>query len=305
MTGHKKRIRHNIEEGFHRRGRRGAQRCGGEGSGNRGHKMHRIHEKEISSWFVVFVPYVAIPLFLGGLCVLASCAGTPEMKDRPPKELYEEAVGHMEGTKFWFFPPLPDYERALENFKQVVDDYPYSEYASLSRLMIGDVYFKDKKFAESVVAYEEFVRMHPSHPKVPYAAFRIGRSYEEEVLSHDRDQTATLNAIDQYESVARQYPETEYAAQSREKLDSLESKAARHEMYVARFYMKRGQYRAAIYRLVQAEKKFPDYLDRSETVELLREAQERVRELEARGQLQEGILPPQADAQPDGASDGE
>lgn len=229
-----------------------------------------------------------------GMLMAVSCAETQEKKEKTAQELYDEAMRWVEGTKLWFLPALPDYERALDNFKRIVDDYPYSEYASLSRLMIGEVYFKDRKFSEAVVGYEEFIRMHPSHPKVPHAAFMIGRSHEEDMLSLDRDPTATLNAIDQYRHVVQQYGQSEFAAQAAERLGKLRKKAADYELYVAKFYLRRGEYRAALYRLGQLIADYPDQIDRALIEDLNSKARAGVASLEARGKLGEGVLPPEA-----------
>ncbi|MBI2059086.1 MAG: outer membrane protein assembly factor BamD [Nitrospirae bacterium] len=228
-----------------------------------------------------------------GAALGLSCAATQEKKEKTAQELYDEAMRWVEGTKLWFLPALPDYERALDNFKRIVDDYPYSEYASLSRLMIGEVYFKDRKFSEAVVGYEEFIRMHPSHPKVPHAAFMIGRSYEEDMLSMDRDPTATLNAIDQYRHVVQQYGASEFAGQASERLGKLRKRAAEYELYVAKFYLRRGEYRAALYRLDQLAADYSDQMDRPEIDNLISKARAGVASLEARGKLGEGILPPE------------
>lgn len=226
------------------------------------------------------------------LVTVAACAGTQEKPDRPPEELYAQAMKHVEGTKLWFLPALPDYERALDLFKQVVDDYPYSEYAALSRLMIGEVQFKDHKYLEAVVGYEDFIRMHPSHPKVSYAAHQIGRCYEEEMLSKDRDQTSTLNAIDQYRKVVDQYPNTEYAAEASKKLEGLRQRAADHELYVAEFYMRRGEYRAALFRLHGLKAEYSDRIPAERIEAMIEKAKKGLTALEAEGEAREGTLPP-------------
>ena len=67
------------------------------------------------------------------------------------------------------------YERALLNFRrgdclnaeptfrEIRREFPYSRFAALSELRIGDCQFKNEAYPESIQTYRQFVRIRPSH----------------------------------------------------------------------------------------------------------------------------------------------
>ncbi len=65
-----------------------------------------------------------------------------------------------------------DYEKAAETFQQIKDRFPYSRYALLADLRVGDAYLKSKRYEEALLAYDDFIRLHPKNEAVPYAISR-------------------------------------------------------------------------------------------------------------------------------------
>ncbi|MEM9731773.1 MAG: outer membrane protein assembly factor BamD, partial [Myxococcota bacterium] len=80
------------------------------------------------------------------------------------------------------------YERALLDFRrgdclaaeplfrEIRREFPYSRFAALSELRIGDCQFKAEKYPESIQTFRQFVRIRPSHKEIPYARFRIAEA---------------------------------------------------------------------------------------------------------------------------------
>ena len=53
-----------------------------------------------------------------------------------------------------------DYSRANEKFEKLKDWFPFSKYAILAELKIGDAHYKLGQYEEAVFAYEEFEKLH-------------------------------------------------------------------------------------------------------------------------------------------------
>lgn len=142
-------------------------------------------------------------------------------------------------------------------FRRIRREYPYSRYAALAELRIADCHVLESQYTEAVRAYRSFVRHRPAHPDVPYAQFKIAEAYFRQIpgdffLSpppHERDQGATRNALRQLRRFILDYPEDERIPRAREMVVESLAGLARHELYVAQFYLSRDRSRAAVLRL--------------------------------------------------------
>jgi outer membrane protein assembly factor BamD len=67
--------------------------------------------------------------------------------------------------------------------------------------------------------------------------------------SEERDQAAVVDAYKELKSFISEYPEAKQAKRMRELLANVTSRLVRHELYVARFYLKKDNYDAAVARI--------------------------------------------------------
>ena len=159
--------------------------------------------------------------------------GMQEKKDQNP----------MEATRF---------------FEYVRNNFPYSQYASLSQLAIADMAFERDDWTVAATQYQDFVKSHPSHPKADYAAYRVGLAYFNDKASdvfilppsHEKDQAPVRQALEALNRFVTNYPKSEYVPKARAIISDCRELLARHEQYVADFYSKREQWRGAAGRYV-------------------------------------------------------
>ncbi|MEL6178901.1 MAG: outer membrane protein assembly factor BamD [Myxococcota bacterium] len=158
-----------------------------------------------------------------------------------------------------------DYLEALKRFSFVRTKFSYSKYAALASLRIGDVYFEQDKMPEAIEAYQRFVQLHPTHPDVPYARYRSGLAYYEQLPgdwffmppAYEKDLATTEDAEKALKRFLDLHPNSEYAEDMAEKLQTVRQRLADHEFYVATFYLKREEPRAAARRLNSLVNRFP------------------------------------------------
>lgn len=186
------------------------------------------------------------------LLVLAACGGnqTPRALSygENARRSYENAARAFEDRDCLTADPL---------FRRIRREYPYSRYAALSELRIADCHLLQDQYAQAIRAYRSFIRARPAHPEVPYASFKIAEAYHRQVPSDfflspppwERDQSPTRNALRQLRRFILDYPESEYVDEAREMVREALTLLARHELYVAEFYLGRDQPRAAVGRL--------------------------------------------------------
>src|SRR6478672_10002551 len=100
-------------------------------------------------------------LFIAAGLGLASCAhGLGRAKPQNAEALYAQGVEDME---------VGLYPEALKELGEVKTKYPYSRFAALADLRIADTHFRRGKYLESIDAYRNFLKFHPSHDDAAYA----------------------------------------------------------------------------------------------------------------------------------------
>ncbi|MBN1946548.1 MAG: tetratricopeptide repeat protein [Bradymonadales bacterium] len=146
-----------------------------------------------------------------------------------------------------------DYTVALARFREVRDGFELSPYAILAELRLADTYFEQGTTLQAAEAYRQFIQLHPSHDAVPYARFRIGMSYFEDMPSsffllppsYERELGSTRLAHDMIGEFIARYRDSEddevqsYIRQAQEAYVETSDRLAGYELYVAEFYLKR------------------------------------------------------------------
>ena len=199
-------------------------------------------EKKITRWLGRLV--------CGGclLGIVAGCASSREAESNP-QTLYESAMQLYNRKK---------YERAADAFRKLKEEFPLSSVTPLAELRTADAVYSTESYAEAIVLYEEFKKLHPIHPEVAYATYQIGMCHFKQMLSMDRDQTATEKAIEQFRYLIENFPKSSYAADARAKLKACQRRLAEHEFYVGNFYYRTKKYKAALGRFQGILKNYPD-----------------------------------------------
>jgi outer membrane protein assembly factor BamD len=147
-------------------------------------------------------------------------------------------------------------EIAIEKFKRVEKDYSYTEWAPKSVLMIAYIYYESNRCLDALSTIERYIKYYPNSPERVYAEYLKGMCYFEEINEFSKDQEKTSKAVDQFKFLIKTYPETEYANDSRFKLDLLNDLLAGKEIYVARYYMSKKKWAAALNRLTEIVDKY-------------------------------------------------
>jgi outer membrane protein assembly factor BamD len=179
------------------------------------------------------------------------------------------------------------YEAAMEEFtahnwlestakmREIKRKYSYSKYARLAELRIADADFMQEKYADAIREYRQFVHDHRSDPdEVSYARSKIAESEFSQIsdsiilaAGEERDQAVVYDAYKELRGYLHDYPDAKESKRMRELLADVTARLVRHELYVARFYLQRDNYEAAVLRIQYALRNFAPGLDTSKTGE--------------------------------------
>jgi outer membrane protein assembly factor BamD len=199
-------------------------------------------------FFFSFLIIVALAIFLSG-CSTVTGLFSKKQSPPSPEGSYNNGLLLLNKKK---------YEAAAKEFRIFKEQYPLSDLVPLVELRLADSLFFDKKYLEAFFQYEEFKKLHPIHPEIPYATYQMAMCHFKQLLTIDRDQAQTHKSIELFRVVAENYPQSPYAEQARGKIAICQRQMADHEFYIGNFYLKKKKYRAALGRFEGILQKYPN-----------------------------------------------
>ncbi|WP_419815237.1 outer membrane protein assembly factor BamD [Glacieibacterium sp.] len=176
--------------------------------------------------------------------VLTGCASSKVKKDRAyialdVETLYNAARDSLDKR---------NYKLAAAQFDEVERQHPYSVWARRAELMSAFSYYVARQYTDAISSAQRFLSLHPGSKEAPYAYYIVAVSYYEQISDVSRDQKITQQALDALSELIRRYPNTDYAADARLKIDLTRDHLAGKEMTIGRFYENDHQYLAAVLR---------------------------------------------------------
>jgi outer membrane protein assembly factor BamD len=159
-----------------------------------------------------------------------------------------------------------NYRAAGLLFDEVERQHPYSVWARRAQLMSAYSYYQGNKYDDAINAAQRFLSLHPGNKDAPYAYYLVAVSHYEQISDVRRDQKTTEKALNALQELVRRYPNSEYAADARLKLDLTKDHLAGKEMEIGRWYESRHEFLAATTRFRRV---VDEYSTTSHTAEAL------------------------------------
>ena len=182
---------------------------------------------------------------------LSACSSNEEMPDERliEKELYDQAQSRLKNES---------YSTAIMSLEALESRFPFGRYAEQAQAELIYAYYMNSQFEASQSAAERFINLHPRHSHTGYAYYMKGlaaftddsglfsRYFQSDL--EKREVVMAQTSFDELSDFISRYPQSNYVSHSNRRMIYLKNLLAKHEMYVADFYMKRGAYLAAISR---------------------------------------------------------
>lgn len=172
------------------------------------------------------------------------------------------------------------YTRAIEHWQRVRDSFTSPELTALAELKIADAQLADKLYIEAIASYEDFLKQHPASTRKSDILLRLGKAHFNQILSADRDQTATRNALATFEQLQKNFPGKVNPQELDDLILQCRNRLAENEIYIGHFYLKTKRYHAAIGRLNKLRSNYPEYDDMGQVLLYLAQAHHHVGENE-------------------------
>lgn len=178
--------------------------------------------------------------------ILLSCSSDKNIKIKKKEEL--------QSAEFLYTTALNEYEEgklqsAIDFLKTIESNYSYSRINQKSILMIAYIYYEGNDYIKSLEYLKKFKNTFPASKYFSYAEFLIGLCLYDQINIVSKDQTNTALALQQFNKIIKEYPNSLYAQESKVKIDLINEQLAGHEMYIARYYISKEKWISAILRL--------------------------------------------------------
>lgn len=150
-----------------------------------------------------------------------------------------------------------DWSRAITVYEKAEQKYPNSKLAPQIKLNLAYAYKEFYREDEAIAMLDKFIRSYPNHPAMDYAYYLKGvvlfrdRGILKEITLQDisdRDLSKLELSFRALKVMTELFPNSEYYDDAVNRMTYLMNKIAERELYVARYYMKRNAYLAALNR---------------------------------------------------------
>ena len=216
-----------------------------------------------------------LALALSG-CGLFGGKGDPK-KEWTAAEFYNAAKEQFDSQ---------NWDPAIKLYEQLEAKFPFGRFAQQAQLEVAYAYYKQGETAQAITALDKFIKLHPNHANVDYALYLKALANFKEDLGPlarlvsqdlaDRDPKAARESFEGFKDLVTRFPESRYAADSRERMAYLVEALARHELNVARYYLARGAYLAAVNRAQDAITRFPNSPAHRQALDVMIDAYDRM-----------------------------
>ena len=155
------------------------------------------------------------------------------------KETYEEGVKALEEGDVLF---------AAIKFNEAEILYPQSEWAPKSALMAAYSYYTQDYYADAIAELQRFIKIYPKHKNLNYAYYLMAVSYYQQIVDEKKDLQSIKKAKQTFSIIVRNFPNSDYALDSKYKLNLINDILASKEMYIGRYYFEKKKWIPAINR---------------------------------------------------------
>ncbi len=211
------------------------------------------------------------------LAVGGGCAGNEEEFDLASsiEDVYIDAQDAVS---------VGNYRKAIGIFEALQARFPFSDFSTQIQLELAYAYYMDHRVEQAIDASDTFIRENPTHARIDYAIyikalahFERQQGMIERLFRKDIDKRPPRDGELAFSLLGRlveRYPASPYSADAQQRMVYLKNRLAAYENVVARFYLQRDAYVAALNRAKTALETYHGANSAEESLQIMIEAYE-------------------------------
>ena len=137
---------------------------------------------------------------------------------------------------------------AAKQFNEAELLYPQSEWAPKAVLLSAYSFYSQDYYSRAISEIERFIKKYPKHENMDYAYFLLAMCYYENIIDEKKDLEPLLLSKEKFIYIIENYPNTDFAQDSKFKINLINDILASKEMYIGIYYLKNEKWVAAINR---------------------------------------------------------
>lgn len=153
---------------------------------------------------------------------------------------YREGVTALEQGDVFF---------ATKKFSEAEMLFPQSEWAPKASLMTAYSYWSEAYYNNSIQELNRFLKVYPKSVNLDYAYYLLAMNYYDSIVDEKKDLRSLKESKKYFKILIEKFPQTDYALDASYKLNLIKDMMAAKEIYIARHYMKKEKWVAALNRL--------------------------------------------------------
>ena len=178
------------------------------------------------------------------------------------------------------------YDKSIKLFEKLETRAIGTPIAQQAQVEKAYAQYKNGDQTEALATLDRFMRVHPASPLVDYALYLKGLVNFNGDLGFlsgitgqnldDRDQKASKESYAAFKDLSTRFPNSKYTPDALARMAYILNTLAAYEMNVARFYLKRGAYLAAVNRAQVAITEYPNAPATEEALGILIQAYDKL-----------------------------
>jgi outer membrane protein assembly factor BamD len=134
---------------------------------------------------------------------------------------------------------------AIPHYERLLSEFPRPEIAELARFNLARCRMENEEYDLAVTGFQEFAESYPQSDLVDNAMFMTAMCYLKQAPQIQRDQTKTVEALDELNLLVRKYPASDVKAAAEEGIMEARGRLAEKEYLSGQLYFKVGDYKSA------------------------------------------------------------
>jgi len=213
-----------------------------------------------------FVLIISLSFLLSSCVIFGDPTEVDETTGLTDYEVFQKAE-NIQNAKDW--------PRAIKIYEIAEKRFPNSKLAPQFKLNLAYAYKEFYQESEAIAMLDKFIRSYPNHPALDYAYYLKGvvlfrdRGFFKELTLQDisdRDVSQLEDSFKALKIMTQLFPKSEYFDDAKNRMTYLMNKIAEKELYVARYYMRRDAFIAALNRAKYVLENYPETVHQEEAL---------------------------------------
>ena len=138
------------------------------------------------------------------------------------------------------------YSRSKDKFNYLISENPGTTYSLDAHYYLAKCLMRLKNFDEAIVEFEQYIRLSSKYDLIEESRYNICKCYYHLTLNFERDQSKTLDCIEQAQYFLEDYSNSKFNSEISSMIFELRKRIAMKDLSTANLYLKMEEFESAM-----------------------------------------------------------